>query len=1156
MRSWLSERFAATLGASDKGDGVVANVKFHLPTVFARGSFGRRDDESWSHERVVALLFEFFMSRLSPEDASTTDGIGTFVATSGGPLSAAARLAGIFNKYASRRLGMLRAWATGRPSLMAVASEVGGEDSAPELAANDIWQYEAWRYVFEQIGETHPRMNDSLMQRNAQNLTHLLVFGFETLDHDSIQLMQHYGEATDVAVMLVSPSAALVRETKTVVASASGVKAPPIRRQGEICPKHLEAALKVPFHWYRSVRETLRLLALNGIDPEKYDVQPSSPANTLQRLQSVVQTGVKAEGDPSSDQSITLHLCHGKARQAEVAADAVIAALQDRNIRNLQLHEIAIVAPDVVTMAPHLQAAFGKTVTLEFEPAAAAALAAAASSSDDYEDLRKVQLPVVVADRSIGEMNDGAQFFLDLLSLIGGRVDKSSFFDLLQQSDFARLRGFGIEQLDRWWLMTERAGQRWAIDNQHRSSALDVVGLEVDSAVRVFSDKHTWLNTARRMLLGAIATRDTKVPSPQLVPIEDVDAEELRDVLDLLELIDNVSDAVREVSLDRNLSDWARVLGHHLRRLCNDELKFVRIPLAEIEELRRMGMQCDIPVSFDDVRHYLQGRFSVIPESSFRRDGRILVTNMASQHLVQRRVICVVGLDDSSLPAGAMDGNDLTGRQVVEGDTDPRHDLRRQLLDAIMSASDRVVLTCDGRSSKNNQKIDLITPLEELVEYAEEIGAPISQLSHPRHRLSAKNFLRGADALGSSLGVDGNEPWSFDVAARDIIVSSREEAKLEVPRPVALQVDLAAPLQLDEIQTMLTYPLSIFLKQQLKIYKEWDDEPIDYGTIPLELEREEFVMMLRQVLGPVGRTDNDLADEWRSRASLPLTTAAERSALESIFDARDGINRVLTRRLKGNDDENFPAPLGLCREDEFRLVLPSGHRIDHRIPILERGQTAFAILRPDKEVNEKSFGRFVDKCALEYLFALAAGVICSGWNVIAEVKDKKKIEWRRLEVTITGLPTEPAGRKALAAKWLDELVALWARAAAVPIPTFGTSRDDSVGNEFFVVGNREKAEDKFLDYVSKDSDYGTAFTQSDEALVFGAEPEFDDCFVAEVGDAGAEPVPHPAATFWKGRHEYWTITKPKKVRSVPRHEIELSVPSAMSGAAAANAADG
>jgi exonuclease V gamma subunit len=138
MKSWLTEQLAQLLGASGNADGVVANVRFHMPNVLTKGSFGKREDDSWAQERVTGLLFEHFASQRPARSTTERDGAAAFIASSGGPLAAAVRLAGMFNKYSSRRLAMLQLWARGQASLMPVASEVGGEGSAPELAATDL----------------------------------------------------------------------------------------------------------------------------------------------------------------------------------------------------------------------------------------------------------------------------------------------------------------------------------------------------------------------------------------------------------------------------------------------------------------------------------------------------------------------------------------------------------------------------------------------------------------------------------------------------------------------------------------------------------------------------------------------------------------------------------------------------------------------------------------------------------------------------------------------------------------------------------------------------------------------------------------------------------------------------------------------------------
>jgi len=1134
MKSWLTEQLAQLLGASGNADGVVANVRFHMPNVLTRGSFGKREDDSWAQERVTGLLFEHFASQRPARSTTERDGAAAFIASSGGPLAAAARLAGMFNKYSSRRLAMLQLWARGQASLMPVASEMGGEGSPPELAATDLWQFEAWRHVFQKIDETHPRMDVSLSYRDAKDIQHLLVFGFETLDHDTIQMLQRYGETADVNVLMLTPSMAIVRDTTPELSSdGSQELLPRVRRNGEACPATFKDSLETPFHWYRGVRETLSLLAAAGVPVAKRGGEPASADSNLKRLQHVVRTGEPlehgdrrvSEGSTMADSSLALHLCHGKARQAEVVADAVIAALQDRSIPELQLHEIAIVTPDIASMAPHLQAAFGKTVTLEFESSVAAQL-----PKDVLRENSQAEIPILIADRSIGELNDGVRFFVDLLSLLEGRVDKTSFFDLVQQPEFAKLHDFGAEQFNRWSLMTERAEQRWAIDNQHRTAVADPAGMHGASALAALSDKHTWLNSARRILLGAIATRDASVPSPQHVPIEDVDAEELRDVLHLLEIIDSISDAIRDSVEPRSAAGWSAMLKHLLRRLCGGEPKFARVPLTELDQLQRIDELCDRRISYQDVRRYLQAQFGLVPDSSFRRDGKIIVTNMASQHLVPRRVICVVGLDDASLPAGALDGNDLTGRQVVEGDADPRHDLRRQLLDAIMSASDRVILACDGRSSKNNQPIDLVTPLNELLDYAKSVGTKVLTLQHPRHRMSERNFL----PAGHAVSVDSEndplpQPWSFDASARDIVESSRKSASEAAKRSVPLPVEFSAPLQLKELRKMLTEPISVFLEQQLKIYRQWEDEETDYGLVPLTLERSQFAELLRQLLdAAIAGGEQALIDEWRQRNRLPLTKAAEDEAIDTLKAARDEIAKMLSQRLQDkNDTTLFPTPLQICTEEEHRLTLPSGRKIDHRLPVLPDRQNTVVLLKPER--IQRSLWRFIDEIALEYLFAVASGLDQPEWYVLAETK---KYGWLRFEVGIEWgqrAATTVDERRVSASTWLDELCSLWEQSAAVPIPTFGDERTDSAGHSFFIDHAVDAAEEKFDDFISP-RDYGNAspFATKDEALVFGAEPEFATCFI----EGG------PESHFWTGRHRIWTLSG-AKVTSVPRRPVTL-----------------
>lgn len=1108
QRWWLTEQLAPIFGGSGKGDGILANVKFHLPMVLGRGSLTRKGNYSWDDERVAGLLLGYF-DRLESEDHDPH--AREFVRTSGGKLSAAGRLTGMFARYGSRRAAMLRMWAENNATLLPVSTPSGGEATAKVLATSDAWQFDAWNYVYQQLGSEHPRINVAHLAEEAKALQHLLVFGFETLDLDTLHLLRQYAEHAEVTALLVTPSTRLVAEVVESLKAVQPTNRAPFERSfSEVCPPAWqEKGLDLPFQWYRGVRESLALMKSMGIQPELPVPANSSLGGhtTLSAFQTVIRDGSsKIEGRHLNDQTLELHLCHGKARQAEVAADAVIAALQDPALGDLQLQDIAIVTPDLQGMAPHLQAAFGKEVSLKFDESATS------------DALHPTTLPMLVADRSLGEMDAGAEFFVSLLSLIGGRVDKASFFDLLQQPEFAKLKGIGADQIERWGLFTERAEQRWAIDSAHRQSILNLDEL---------GQKHTWLDTQRRVLLGAIGARETEVPLLGRMPIVDVDVEELDDVLRLLGIINAIREAVDGAQAKRNAAAWVQLLDRLLERLCGVDSEFVRVPAMELRKLAKIDVDGNTELDFLDVQKYLQAQFTVVPEATYRRDGQILVTNMASQHLVPHRMVCIVGLDDGSLPTGAVDGNDLTSRQAVEGDSDPRHDVRRQILNVIMSTTDQVVLVCDGQSSKNNQPLPRVTPLQELLDYSKSVGVPIGERIHPRHRLSERNFY--VDEILA-------RPWSHDESSRVIIDEARKaRRKITEERKTdesgTTKEDLSSwptplvPVELKQVLSMLQYPLSEYLKHTLRITSQWEDDEVDYTTLPLELTRGHFVKLLREYTGTSDGKGNvaELERKWEEQDLLPLTEHGRTSALESIRKAHGAISEILNSDAKSGS-------LQIIEEEACSLQLPDGSTLIGSKPVLGTNGKVVVLFRPDKLIKEGNRWRYVDRAALECLFAIAAGVDFEKWQVIIEYEKNKGVtEWQSFQVEVKNDDKAVTRQEAL--DWLQALVRLWSVAAKIAVPTFGSKRESSVGDTFFAEAkddetrsaNDEEALEAFVNFVSQEStDYKKPYALSDEALVFGAEPKFEECFVHN----------STPEAFWQARKTLWQPSTPRIVKKV------------------------
>jgi hypothetical protein len=119
-----------------------------------------------------------------------------------------------------------------------------------------------------------------------------------------------------------------------------------------------------------------------------------------------------------------------------------------------------------------------------------------------------------------------------------------------------------------------------------------------------------------------------------------------------------------------------------------------------------------------------------------------------------------------------------------------------------------------------------------------------------------------------------------------------------------------------------------------------------------------------------------------------------------------------------------------------------------------------------------------------------------------------------------------------ASTWLAELVGLYRTAAELPVPTFQPKRDErqseTAGHLLYIDSDQQLARDKFDEVVAKEAtDYQTGFAESDEGLLYGAEPRFEDCFPIASGGGAQTPAEQQ---FWLERHAWWprpAWSKPK-----------------------------
>ena len=111
----------------------------------------------------------------------------------------------------------------------------------------------------------------------------------------------------------------------------------------------------------------------------------------------------------------------------------------------------------------------------------------------------------------------------------------------------------------------------------------------------------------------------------------------------------------------------------------------------------------ETPLALGEVRALLAERLQGRPTRTNFRTGSLTVCTLVPMRSVPHRVVCLLGLDDGEFPRKApRDGDDLVLRDAHVGDRDARTEDRQMLLDALMAATDKLIVTFTGNDERTN----------------------------------------------------------------------------------------------------------------------------------------------------------------------------------------------------------------------------------------------------------------------------------------------------------------------------------------------------------------------------------------------------------------------------------------------------------------------
>ncbi|MBX7056793.1 MAG: exodeoxyribonuclease V subunit gamma [Leptospirales bacterium] len=498
--------------------------------------------------------------------------------------------------------------------------------------------------------------------------------------------------------------------------------------------------------------------------------RPLSPLHQIAAAMEGFAITPHGEGDPLHlSRRVQLHSCHTPLREVEALQLWLLQRFQEDS--SLRASDVLVMAPDINRYAPALQAVFRK----------------AGSAS----------MPISVADRTAAPEREGLELLLAALQLPGERYRAGLLTGLLQHPLLAQQFGYRPELVDEY---VAAAHIRWGADRNFRQS-------------RRPANQHpgSWREGLDRLLL-AWSTEQAREGSPPL------NTENIRELAAMAAAVDAILDSTRGMEELLSAATWTERLLQMIEALLPAYPQRLAIERA-ITRFKTMALrlQPSLPLSVDCISAYLR-RFAV--ESAAGKgfmSGGIAACTMMPMRNVPFRIVCLLGMDESSFPRGRRTISfHLLQRYPRAGDPSRRLEDRLLFMEALLAAGDWLYLSYCGQDAAGAKL--LRGPSTLIDELSTALGANDGQTLldrqtlHPLYAWDRRYFISGR-LPGDSLLPRGTSPRLLE-AARSVTVAGPRRSAQIVPGNSARKTgaNLVGPLNLGQLLDALRNPAARYLR--------------------------------------------------------------------------------------------------------------------------------------------------------------------------------------------------------------------------------------------------------------------------------------------------------------------------------------------------------
>ncbi len=480
----------------------------------------------------------------------------------------------------------------------------------------------------------------------------------------------------------------------------------------------------------------------------------------------------------ASDASISVHVCGGPMREAQVLHELIRSALEDDS--SLQPEDIVVMTPDIDAYAPVFRAVFGQR---EEQP-----------------------IPYEVHDRRTRDDAELLDDFTTALEVLDSRFTVLDVAGLMDTESMRASFRFTQDERARLTELLSEAGVRWGVDAAHRAE----LGFPAE-------DLHTWRAGLGRLFLGFASTPGSTDVFESLLPRGAPTLEDAELLARLSRLCETLFAFREETRSPRRIEAWASLLERLVGALFAEDderspaSRILRQTIGHLRELTAHSEYAE-PLSLGTLRKELDALLvQGTPAVGFLRRG-VTLTELIPLRSVPFRLLCLVGMSEDAFPRSddrlSFDWLRETHRL---GDRNKRNDDRHTFLQALLCARDRLIITYSAPPHGLQTAVNPSPIVSELVETIDRYylrpgrDHALPTTSHPLHAFDSRYF-------------DGGDlPQS--ASRRHLEIALAQRAPAIEPEPVVLRAEpkeSEPSISVSELTRWLWNPMTTFIERILR----------------------------------------------------------------------------------------------------------------------------------------------------------------------------------------------------------------------------------------------------------------------------------------------------------------------------------------------------